>query len=385
MELVGIQIYQLTEGMQRLSGEVRYDDGETENYWFDLPAEYNVSDTGNPWVALLLPLAVTIGEDLRISIPVDPVLLDATDDLVKLWKTWYPYLHDIKVYAKTATINPIDNLTTTFFSSGVDSYFTALQRPRAKNMILTRGFDMPYKYVSEFKVHFDRLSVSARECGGKLIPTATNIREMRWSKCHWELIGHGPALAAIALLFEKYFSEVYIPSSYEYGSLHPWASHPMVDVLFTTSTLRFIHHGCGYSRTEKIKYLSDFGHVLSHLHVCFRGGDGTGQDELNCCNCEKCYRTMIVLELLGKLKSASMFKETEVNLTKVGLLYGDMRFLNEVLSFALEVKNHEIASALKRSIRRSRRLDLLKKCNNVPFFWRISNNIYSRALSKSLI
>ncbi|WP_057833109.1 hypothetical protein [Colwellia sp. TT2012] len=384
MELTQVIVTKITGKMQRLCGTVRYDDGFSEDYYFELPDNYNVSLSGNPWFACLLPLAVTLGEDLTISLPIDPLLLNATDDLIKLWKTWYPQLHNIKIFAETAVAPQQTKDCATFFSSGVDSYFTTVRHPNAKYMLITRGFDMPYSYVDEFDVHCARIAKSAQECGGELIPTATNIRDTRWSRCHWELLGHGPALNAIALLFEQHFGEVFIPSSYEYKILHPWGSHPMVDNLFTTSNVHFIHDGCGYSRTEKIKKLCQYDHVLKNLHVCFRGSDGLGQDQGNCCNCEKCYRTMVVLELLGKLEQATLFNNAPLTPEKLTLLYGDRIFLEEIYSFAIEMDNTILARAIRQSIKRSNRIDWLKKLTKLPVIWRIAAFFYNREIKKSL-
>ena len=385
MELIKTQVCELANNMQRLTGSVRYDDGVVEEYLFEIPIGYKISDSGNPWLACLLPLAVTIGEDLKLSLPVEQVLLDASDNLIRLWKNWYPNLHEINVSAEIGVVTKVEHNSATFFSAGVDSYFTAIRHPHAKSMIITLGFDMPYQCSDKFKAHFERITKSAKECGGVLIPTATNIRETRWSKCHWELLGFGPALTTIALLFEKHFNEVYIPSSNVYKSLHPWASHPLIDSLFTTHNLHFIHDSCGYSRIEKIKLISNYDHILKSLHVCFRGKDGLGQDQYNCCNCEKCYRTMIVLEILGKLKQAFLFKESKVDLNKISLIYGNILFLYELHDFAVERKNTKVAKALKASIKRSKRLNRLKKLNKIPFIWRISSFFYNKAIAKSLI
>jgi hypothetical protein len=390
MELTQISVTKISDTTQRLCGTVRYDDGFQEDYYFELPLAFTVSNSGNPWLACLLPLAVTLGEDLTISLPVDPVLLDATDDIIKLWLSWYPHLHDISVNANVdVNVNSIicdeqTKTSATFFSSGVDSYFTAIRHPKAQSMIITRGFDMPFDYIEQFAIHCNRIAKSANECGGKLIPTATNIRKTRWANCHWELLGHGPALITIALLFEQHFNEVFIPSSYEYAILHPWGSHPMVDSLFTTSNVHFIHEGCGYSRTEKIKAISKHKHVLHNLHVCFRGSNGKGQDQYNCCNCEKCYRTMVVLAILGKLEHANFFHEKTIDLNKLALLYGDQNFLIEVYTFAIEMNKTLIAKALSKSIKRSHRIDLLKKLTSMPLLWRIGSFFYNRAVDKSL-
>ena len=80
-------------GRVRLVGRVRYDsDGFEEAIWFDLPEALRpqITSSGNPWLVLLLPLAVSLGEPLRLEIPVDPVLLERCHALLDVWHAWYP-------------------------------------------------------------------------------------------------------------------------------------------------------------------------------------------------------------------------------------------------------------------------------------------------------
>src|SRR3989338_4544396 len=83
-------------GYIRLRGEVSYDNRSynSEAYWFDIPKGYsqNISESGNPWLACLLPLALTLGEPLRIDLPVDKVLFKNITKLIQIWKSWYPQL-----------------------------------------------------------------------------------------------------------------------------------------------------------------------------------------------------------------------------------------------------------------------------------------------------
>ncbi len=54
-------------GFVRLRAEVTYDSSPSraEEYWLDVPAEFHAaSATGDPWLAWLAPLAVTLGEPL---------------------------------------------------------------------------------------------------------------------------------------------------------------------------------------------------------------------------------------------------------------------------------------------------------------------------------
>ncbi|MDQ3242137.1 MAG: hypothetical protein M3Q09_00175, partial [Gemmatimonadota bacterium] len=54
----------------RLRADVKYASGESEEYWFDVPQSRaeELSRTGNPWLACLLPLAATLGEPLAIAL-----------------------------------------------------------------------------------------------------------------------------------------------------------------------------------------------------------------------------------------------------------------------------------------------------------------------------
>src|ERR1700744_5718174 len=94
MELVGVRVEESpsTRGRVRLVGEVAYDDrpGAPEQYWFDVPEELagDLSLSGNPWLACLLPLAVVRREPLRLSRPCDPVLVANASRLMKIWCGW---------------------------------------------------------------------------------------------------------------------------------------------------------------------------------------------------------------------------------------------------------------------------------------------------------
>ena len=75
MELVSIRIEESPHaaGRVRLVGDVAYDDRPgTEAYWLEVDEEYagSLSLSGSPWLALLLPLAATLGQKLRIGAPV---------------------------------------------------------------------------------------------------------------------------------------------------------------------------------------------------------------------------------------------------------------------------------------------------------------------------
>ena len=142
MKLIQTNIEDCSAAARRLVGKVRYADGSNDTYWFEAPSEFKLSTSGNPWVACLLPLAVTIGEDLEIPLPVDRELFEGAKGLMRLWKSWYPKLSMVSVKAEVAPIADNPHEAMAFFSAGVDSYFTVLRHP-VKHFVNVLGFDMP--------------------------------------------------------------------------------------------------------------------------------------------------------------------------------------------------------------------------------------------------
>lgn len=387
MELIATNV---TEhgNCRRLTGVIRYDDASTEEYWFDVPNAYQPSRSGNPWLACLLPLAATIGEDLTIPLPVDRELLLGSESLLRLWKYWRVEMHVVKISVESITsLPPKSDQAASFFSAGVDSFFTVLRRPDVKNWITVQGFDMPISKKDEFEIHCQRLSRIASDFGKEFISAATNIRQTRWRKAHWEAIAFGPALAAMALVFEDYFYEVLIPSSCDYSSLDPWGSHPLSDPLFSTCQTKLIHEGVAYSRTEKIEYLVENNRALSELHVCFRGDDSLGQDHKNCCRCEKCYRTMIALEILGKLGQCSLFDASKFQIGKISKIYIshrlDEKFFLDLRATAIARGRTDLAKEIDRSLKRSKYIDKLDYLSKIPFVWRFGQSLTEYLLRDS--
>ncbi len=134
-------------------GEVAYDKREREEYWFDFPELYcdSLTLSGNPWLACLLPLAVTHREPLRLRI----------DRLLCVW-----------------------------------------------------GFDIRLENPEEFERLRTTLSEAASALGKDLVDVATNLMEVRFREANWGRHSHGSALASVALALEKRFHTAYIAPTF---------------------------------------------------------------------------------------------------------------------------------------------------------------------------
>jgi hypothetical protein len=303
-------------GRVRLVGRIRYEsDGLEELIWFDFPDSLRsqVSSSGNPWLVLLLPLSVSLGERLRLDIPVDPALLESCHQLLDVWHAWYPDRQPVPIEAPTArpdSLGPRDG-TGLFFSGGVDSFHSLIRRNgpaaaeypvRVTDLLLLHGADIPLTDADAFDRLRSHIAEVAREFGTRLVDIASNARDTRWGRADWPHLSHAALLTAAGLALEERFARLLIASSANYGRLQPYGSHPITDPMFSTSATRVIHDSAHLDRPDKIFAIAEHPAVLKHLRVCW-----LGKSDVNCGRCPKCFHTMVGLEMAGTLSRSESF------------------------------------------------------------------------------
>jgi len=371
MELTGIRIEPSPRAPDRvrLVGTVAYDDrpGAPEEYWFEVADTHaaSLSQSANPWLVALIPLAVTLGEPLRLALPVDRTLLDNVHALQEVWRCWYPRLSVVDVEAPVAgPASPgASARTAAFFSGGVDSFFTVLRRDQSTGFLRDRiddllcvwGFDVPLDNGGAFTRIHDRLQGAADGLGRTLVDVATNLRITRWRETDWAHVSHGCALAAVALCLEPRYRQVLIAASDDYWHLHPWGTHALTDPLLSTSHTAVRHDGAGFTRLMKTEIVAGSDVAMRTLRVCWKS-----RSDENCGRCEKCYRTMLSLELYGALSRCATFGgATRVDLRAISRLYLEHELWHdyrEIQAFARRRGQGVAAAAIERSLRRSARI-----------------------------
>jgi hypothetical protein len=103
-------------------------------------------------------------------------------------------------------------------------------------------------------------------------------------------------MVSVALALGNMFRRVLIAASTTYDKLYPWGSHPLLDPLWSTEGLTFVHDGCEMDTIDKTRIVARSRLVLDTLRPC--AGYGSGY---NCGRCPKCLRTMIDLMQAGYL------------------------------------------------------------------------------------
>ena len=254
----------------------------------------------------ILPCMKTGTRRLIVDGDVSQRFISALSTIQDIYCMWDPSLHRVEIKA----VKPLSRKQSTqrrvgtFFSGGVDSFYTFLKhQDEVTDIILVHGFDIALgntrlrdetsKKIREVAARFDK----------NLIEIETNIRKLLNRYIDWGLFGHGAALAALGHLLFPAFHRIYIPATHTYTALLPWGSHPVLDPLWSSETLEFIHDGCEATRVEKVARLSTCEIALKSLRVCWENPNGA----YNCGRCEKCLRTMLNLRVNNALDRCPTF------------------------------------------------------------------------------
>ena len=257
--------------------------------------------------ATLLP-AMTVGaSSITPPGPLDPMFADNLRTIQDIFTTWYPDLGRVDVQSKHSTkaASPSSCKTATFFTGGVDSFYTLLKHEQDIDILIyVHGLDVTLDNTPLRKQVSDMLHEVGAHFGKEVIEVETNLRDFSDRHSRWERY-HGAALATIALTLQRGLDRIFIPSSRSYSNLKPWGSSPLLDPLWSTEQLKIIHDGCEADRLAKCRGIAHSAFALSHLRVCWENRNNA----YNCGRCEKCLRTMVQLLAAGGLDRCTTFKQ----------------------------------------------------------------------------
>jgi hypothetical protein len=110
--------------------------------------------------------------------------------------------------------------------------------------------------------------------------------------------------------FSKNFHHGLIASSYDAAfASKPWGSNPQLDAYYTSAHFRMENSGSEMTRLRKVGIVADWPVGFKSIRVCQNDNSGSS----NCGTCEKCIRTKLMLEALGKLETCPSFRENKLD------------------------------------------------------------------------
>ena len=135
---------------------------------------------------------------------------------------------------------------------------------------------------------------------------------------------------------------------------YPWGSRWDVDPQFSSATLQIQHFGAEFGRVEKLQSIAHEDLVRRYLRVCWENRSS----DSNCGQCEKCVRTMLILEACGQLGSYPTFRGGQGLLDSLDRLpcvtYSNRPVYESLLAQGLSAP---FSAAAKRLLARSRLAD----------------------------
>ncbi|HZW61235.1 MAG TPA: hypothetical protein VFF04_03350, partial [Candidatus Babeliales bacterium] len=270
----------------------------------------------SPFAAALLLPSMKLGENLIIEGKISKQLYKGMHEIMKTVLRWDIGLKPIKIYAKEIvpdTTKP--KIVATFFSGGVDSFYTYLRHKKDKkpitHFLFVKGFDIDPHNTRVWQSSLSNVQKIAHEGNVEIIEVETNIKPLIEPVIAWEYT-YGACLASIGLCLRGGLKSIYIPSCSVTDRKFPCGSQQGIDHHWNTEQLSFIHDGSKVSRLNKIiRGIAKSPLALKYLRVCYMNNNG----QYNCGTCAKCLRTMISLYVAGVLdKTATLPHQLDLKL-----------------------------------------------------------------------
>jgi hypothetical protein len=316
--------------------------GETNTLWFKVEQKYRdfvVSERADAFLVGLLYFAMERGEDIRIHAPISEKLFYNLSTFlipaISLANSRFSKIKLVPASVESQSLNR-QNAVGTGFSGGVDSFCTIVEHQ--KNPVCPIHYRLSHLTFFNVGSHGDYGGQSAselfnkrlqalkkypEESGLEFVSVDSNLSEIL--KLNFAAT-HSLRNMAPVLLLQKLFRVYYYSSGYrmdDFRIRNAASDSSAYDILnmamLSTESVDLYSSGCQHTRVEKTAIISDYEPCWRYLNVCVCA-------ENNCSSCFKCMRTLLTLDILGKINNfAHVFVLAEYRKRK-------NRYISEVLS-----------------------------------------------------
>jgi hypothetical protein len=271
-------------GRVRLTGTIDKEGGKDRvELYFDYDGlEPFVGHDADAFAAAMLLPSMRVGEALEIEPPISPQLYFNLPRIRDVFCTWWPEFRriEIRTTARSVGYDTATPRAGTFFSGGVDSFYTLLKHRSCAGLLPAPLTHLIFMRGIENRLHrahgVDASEARAREIaaaiGVDVIVDESNVRTVLQRDpafLGWETCYLGSALAAVALPLSSGLDYVCIPAGDSYNNLIAWGTTALVDEMYSTERLRLIHDGAELTRSGKLAKILEWNPelVLTHLRV----------------------------------------------------------------------------------------------------------------------
>ena len=311
---IGKPYIEIDGNKARLAADIRTDNFDKKMFFEvdECYKDYLCTEVGDAFLVGLLNYAFATGQDIESEAPISerllyqiktyflPVMPEARP------KTYKPISIEADAYkGKIETRGCVG----TSASGGVDSFYSICKhvnntytKYNLTHLLIANQFNI-YNDEKEVREQFKRLVEDTKK-----IPANYNLELVTIYTNHHEFLFDGFVqeyslrICSYVLALQKLFGVYYVSSGVPI-KLFEFANHDSdgFDVfnlsVISNDQVTFYSSGGEVARTEKIKYIADDKFVQKSLKVC------NDNEQENCGKCEKCMRTMLSLDIVGKLEA----------------------------------------------------------------------------------
>lgn len=264
-------------------------------------------------------------------------------------------LSPVPIRARTKSCAPQADGCATFFTAGVDSFYTLLRgQDQITTLVYVIGFDIGLEDTGRLNKAREWIHEVAKSRRLKIIEVATNLKAHPFFRTlRWGDHTHGAALAAVGHTLDGHLSELRIASTDASG--RPRGSNPELDHLWSSGRLGVKYDSPGVSRLDKIRCIVGEPLIRRYLRVCWENRD----EELNCGRCEKCVRTQAQLWAVDPdyFLDQSCFPPGDVPGKVNGLASVPIHIFNQWRDIFDAAEDPDLKSAIERLFKRSDRAE----------------------------
>lgn len=264
-----------------------------------------------PFLCNVLPIAWMLDAEIKVK-AVDKDFYESIPQFKNGYINMYPKIEFrgglIADEIVENRFNTPEKSNLAFFSGGVDAFNTLVNHIEEKPVLITlwgsdvffndtTGWNNVKQHIEKTAVKFDLEYYYIKSNFRKFLNeraltqlVAKNAKDSWWHGFQHGigLIGHAAPLVPLLNI-----DIVYIGSTFtirEVGKV-TCASDPTIDNFVKFASCKVIHDGYEFTRQDKIRNIITFTAKQNEdieLRVCWKSSGGK-----NCCNCEKCYRTIM--------------------------------------------------------------------------------------------
>lgn len=307
--------------------------------WYSVDTSYGSIlsvDCADAFVLLMLHIAMRSGQDIVSEAPVSAKLLFNMENTIQpLFLKSIPDLSHINISAPVKHVKECGAAVGCGCSLGVDSFSSFLKHFEGD---VIEGYKVTHLTLfncgqlgnsdlvgaeKNLRDTVNNLKPFAKEVGLPIVAVNSNLNELFLDGDVTLLQSFICRTASCALALQKLFGKYVYSSSYSVENFQISESDEShMEAAFVpllgTENLEFILSNPCMTRVEKTEYLSRFPITTKYLDVCwaaqFANSKVKGADiftkefvknmkKRNCGRCEKCMRTILTLDLIGRLHS----------------------------------------------------------------------------------